>query len=764
MREVTPPFQYFPDADGSPLDGGKIYIGVFGMDAITNPVAAFWDEAMTIPAAQPVPTVNGYPYNTNAPGRIFTAGEYSIVVHNKNDVEIFSADSNADDSAANVTYDPGLTDTVETTVEAKLRQHVTFKDFGAVGNGSTNDAAVVQNAIDALSAGGVIDGQGLTYRCDSTIDGIPSNLRIQNATFNFANVPDIGTTDFMMTASGSLGASHALTLDTLTNTAVVTIASTASFAANDLVFFKSNAAWDSSISQTYSYYARVRTVDSPSQLTLYTNVPLDFKVADTAIIYKVSPVQNVVIDNVRLIGKNGGEQVGLQIKYGENCVVQNSTFDYLNYASVALDRCYKSSIVNCKQKVATFDNVVASYAYAIWSGCYACSVINSWGEVCRHTVTIGGASGINSGINYFTRVIGNHAAASIDAGIDSHSNSMYTEFIGNMVEMTTVQWFTSNHDGIMHQGAHAVIANNTIVGAKGSGIVYQPNFTTSFTGSCKIVGNDITLDKTGFGSGSGGRGVYVVADTSASGNISSILIDGNTIRGGLSNALGTTHIDVYLHKASATFNGLVITNNVSADRGTIGCFVRVDVAATIDRTTVRGNQFKSTNQAMYFFTNNAGAVISNVIGGENIFDSSANFGLYLNAAAGSMTNVRLGRNILYSSGTNIGVAGTVDYILENPDITAPTTFTNATATITPLTNWYIFNRAGTITATLPDATKNTGRILRFKTIQAQAVDSASSNVVPIDSATAGTAILPNTDGSWAQLFCDGTNWVIMAKG
>jgi hypothetical protein len=51
----------------------------------------------------------------------------------------------------------------------------------------------------------------------------------------------------------------------------------------------------------------------------------------------------------------------------------------------------------------------------------------------------------------------------------------------------------------------------------------------------------------------------------------------------------------------------------------------------------------------------------------------------------------------------------------------------------------------------------------IKTIAAQTVVSASSNVVPANSATAGTAILAASAGAWALLVSDGTNWVIMAS-
>jgi len=46
-------------------------------------------------------------------------------------------------------------------------------------------------------------------------------------------------------------------------------------------------------------------------------------------------------------------------------------------------------------------------------------------------------------------------------------------------------------------------------------------------------------------------------------------------------------------------------------------------------------------------------------------------------------------------------------------------------------------------------------------MQPQFLVSASSNVVPLDSVSAGTAILLDVVGNWATMLSDGTNWVIM---
>jgi len=87
----------------------------------------------------------------------------------------------------------------------------------------------------------------------------------------------------------------------------------------------------------------------------------------------------------------------------------------------------------------------------------------------------------------------------------------------------------------------------------------------------------------------------------------------------------------------------------------------------------------------------------------------------------------------------------------------------ASFTLADVENFIVCNGAGSITVTFPTASANTGRVVWIKTIAAQTVVSASSNVKPISTNTAGTAILAASAGAWAMLVCDGTNWVVMAS-
>lgn len=108
------------------------------------------------------------------------------------------------------------------------------------------------------------------------------------------------------------------------------------------------------------------------------------------------------------------------------------------------------------------------------------------------------------------------------------------------------------------------------------------------------------------------------------------------------------------------------------------------------------------------------------------------------------------------------LATDVDTVLLNKTSTSAPAIKTANFTVGSSEYWLINNKAGSsCVVTLPAASANVGKQIVIKTLQAQTVVSVSSNVVPLNSTTAGTAILAATAGKWATLVSDGSNWVIM---
>jgi hypothetical protein len=77
---IKPPYPAFAGADGLPLENGYIWVGTVNLNPQVNPIAVYWDSALTIPAALPIRTLNGYPVYQGSPSRFYVGSDYSIQV------------------------------------------------------------------------------------------------------------------------------------------------------------------------------------------------------------------------------------------------------------------------------------------------------------------------------------------------------------------------------------------------------------------------------------------------------------------------------------------------------------------------------------------------------------------------------------------------------------------------------------------------------------------------------------------------------------
>lgn len=168
MTQVTEPFPIFYDDDGTPLENGMIYIGQANQDPRTNPVTVYRDEARTVPIAQPIITLDGRPAFQGAPVNLYVnEPSYSISVQNRFGSPVTSA-TDIGLSAQDVSFLPAGTGAALRTVEAKLRDVVSVKDFGAVGDGVADDTAAFQAAADAANRV-LVPWTAASYRLNNSV-------------------------------------------------------------------------------------------------------------------------------------------------------------------------------------------------------------------------------------------------------------------------------------------------------------------------------------------------------------------------------------------------------------------------------------------------------------------------------------------------------------------------------------------------------------------------------------------------------------------
>jgi hypothetical protein len=158
---IQVPFPVFQDRDGQPLENGYVWIGVANLNPQTNPLVAYYDAALTIVAAQPLRTLNGYISRAGTPAQIYVdAANYSILVQDSKGSMVYNFPNGTGigPDSCNVTYDPPFTGAVSYPVCEKLAQTVSVMDFGADPTGVVDSLAAFTAALAASDSVYVPDG------------------------------------------------------------------------------------------------------------------------------------------------------------------------------------------------------------------------------------------------------------------------------------------------------------------------------------------------------------------------------------------------------------------------------------------------------------------------------------------------------------------------------------------------------------------------------------------------------------------------------
>lgn len=256
-------------------------------------------------------------------------------------------------SSDNVNFTPAGSGAVNRTVQAKLRDTVSVKDFGAVGDGVTDDSTAVQNAINTMTAGGTLVFPFGTYKINTSILVPYSNITIIgngstiDATTLAYNAAVRGSGAVFRFVSPNATNSRTLTATAAAGTNTLTLSSTANAAVGQLIRSISTEAQyrNSGIIAYYNDQNKiVNVVGSTVTLESPLQYPLTVSPYTVTVTY-TTPISNIFVDGFKMLGggvrqnplANGLGPCGIWGNFVENIVIQNCKFYGFQGIAVGID-------------------------------------------------------------------------------------------------------------------------------------------------------------------------------------------------------------------------------------------------------------------------------------------------------------------------------------------------------------------------------------------------------------------------------------------
>jgi len=344
------------------------------------------------------------------------------------------------------------------------------RQFGAAGNGSTDDSTALQALIGALIDGSQVDGEGKTYRVVTDLlaykdSGAPDNVTWRNSNF----LADGSTSASVIKVFGS---GTGLTSVSTVSAGATTVTATGAVAgdARKYLFLASTDKTAPVKADTYvsGELVQIRSV-SGTTITLETPTKLAYTTAVTATL--VNPIRNWRFENCYVVGDAAKTQRGIQFFRAENCFTDTRGLN-VGDATVVFEQ-----TANCRFRHVGGNPGITSDNGFDYGVVEAASVGLSGfvnGYEYRHAFASGGTSGIS-----LLDMIEVHAESMKDAALDSHPNvlALTTKIITRRPR--TGGAFSSQPVGLVWQGGGYLDADVTVDGYATSAVLIQPHQASS---------------------------------------------------------------------------------------------------------------------------------------------------------------------------------------------------------------------------------------------------------------------------------------------
>lgn len=440
-----------------------------------------------------------------------------------------------------------------------------------------------------------IDGCGKTYAMNSLIT-LRSNLALRNMTLDFSTLTALdGSFRTCMKAQGTgIIDSSPLLTNGIEGSYEVTVANGSKFAAGDYAMLTSE--------DNYNYAAatvkrgEIKQVQSVSGNTVTFREALyeSYTTANTATLRKLSMLENITLENVKIIGTNieGHNNIGFRSQYVSGLKVRDCSFE-----NIDLYECALFDTIDFDVSDNTFDGVRYTGAGSVFYGvvlfncCQWGTVAKNRGQELRHLVTTS-ASGSYYGQPYFVTVTENimrNAMAGDNYASWAYENHGFGRFIA-----WAFNHADSCHTGINIEKGDQVIIGNTFRNCRVQGITFDQdgvelkNILIANNRISKVTSDSVS-----------GPAFGISLKANASQVRENILITGNIIDG--FGFAGRSDFGIRVYPALGAAKACAITNNIITNSG---AYESTDYGAYIEQPDwiIRGNSFRDYERGIAIVT------------------------------------------------------------------------------------------------------------------------------------------------------------------
>lgn len=376
---------------------------------------------------------------------------------------------------------------------------VNVKDFGAKGDGTTDDTQAIQNAIDTMTDGGILFFPQGTYNIlgDLNLKSNVHYLGTPNTTLDFSNKTTYSNDYFnpLIKADGNITSEISLTSDGIKGNYTLQC-DTTNLNPGDLVIVTSDYQWLGDASpHEHGEMNIIEAINSSTEIKVTDALHEDYTVLNNAKIQVINPIENIIFENMNIKGKgvdpNGTTgDYGLMFKFGRNIDVKNCNFYDINMTCLDFMSVYNFSAskntFELKQNIGT---TVLQYGIKY-------SNASIWGTIKNNTV-INGKHGILSGHTY--------TYPGIQRNILIQENNISGTWHGGIVTHNSTELITIDSNkisgceyGINTRVSDIIISNNTFKhcnsGVYLSDMPYRTKITNNIFIKSSFTINDTALE------------------------------------------------------------------------------------------------------------------------------------------------------------------------------------------------------------------------------------------------------------------------------